>query len=270
MRKIQFTSRVFRLLIIFAIFSCGYYQIYAQELPGSSEIGPPPINSSGPVVTLMDQFGVTKGSVGALEFFATPVEKHIANEPKPKIIDDVTHLAWYKFKEMAPQFQRKVVFSNQFGTQQWLIGKVTHLLVPTTKLEVNGAAVINEHDRNEMKHFKCYVVIEPKPTAIPNLTLIDQFKNEEIKERTLRPVLFCTPVIKNDEIDPDHYNVEEFLNGKHLACYLIPEQAINVNVKVNNQFETDRFALDKSRMLSVPSDKLSVKIGEEIKEDVAQ
>lgn len=222
MRKILFLGFVFCLVMIS---SCrlDHYKVY------SSNSNKETINE----VRLEDQFGSKEAKASVIEFFANPVKKNGED-----IIDEKTHLNWYRIEESGPHLDMTVEFSNQFGDDQvWTIGEPVYLLVPTEK-DHKGSP-------DETKHFKCYEVLSAPPFNT-QVTLEDQFGRQVATVD--KGMYFCTPVKKNDEGNVD-------LKGKHLACYRISQKDVNRLVNTINQFGDYDVNVEKSVMLCVPSDK---------------
>jgi hypothetical protein len=236
MKKTLFADLTFCLLVMFIITGCvDHYKVYYAN----------GIEEKQYKVKLKDQFESKEAALSKIEFFANPVSKNGG-----KIYDRNTHLAWYRLDEHETPIKRSVTFSNQFGTQTWIIGKAVFLLVPTEKIEKSSS----EPDKS--KHFKCYEVLSGQSLNNKKVTLEDQFGKQVVVIN--KPIYFCTPVQKNNEKS----------SNEHLACYQVTlvegsgEDGHAVDIK--NQFGQSRLNIEKSYMLCVPSDKKKVEeLGEE-------
>ncbi len=229
MRKMQFLRLVLCLLVVFGVASCAARYDHYKAYTASTD------QQEQRKVKLEDQFEATVGVVKAIKFFANPVSKDGED-----IYDNSTHLTWYELEDDGSQVKRSVTFSNQFGIQNWVIGKPVFLIVPTEKIEGGGGA-----EPNKTKHFKCYEVLQGGFSS-REVTLKDQFDKETAV--VLKPMFFCTPVKKNNEEAGE----------KHLVCYLIESKESDRLVKIRNQFGGYDLKLEKGFMLCVPSDKKGV------------
>jgi hypothetical protein len=117
-----------------------------------------------------------------------------------------------------------------------------------------------------LDHFKCYDVRAQESFLPFNVTLIDQFENEQVL--VLRPVTLSNPVVKcsddhNRTTPPDCTQV---LNpDAHLLCYETRDDSANPQferrlVIVSNQFghEQHLTVLRRTNLLCVPSLKAHV------------
>lgn len=227
------------LLLTIAISSCkrDHFKVYAVQGAEYKEIE----------VRLKDQFDTEPKTVKlyTLAYFANPVSKN-----EGKINNPDVHLAWYKLED-TPLIKRRVKFSNQFGDQEWILGKPRFLLVPGEKKEEGSTKP------GEFNHFKCYEVLEGDFSK-REVTLKDQFDQSPVKVVVEGPKFFCNPVQKNsEEIDNESY---------HLACYKISlsggTTSLPRTVEIENQFGRNRFDVVKIVMLCVPSDKENFEVVE--------
>lgn len=119
-----------------------------------------------------------------------------------------------------------------------------------------------------LDHFKCYDV-RPQESFLPfNVTLIDQFENEQVM--VLRPVTLCNPVVKciddhNPTTPPDCTQVLN--HDAHLLCYETRDDSANPQferrqVIVSNQFgqEQQLTVLRRTNLLCVPALKAHVDV----------
>jgi Concanavalin A-like lectin/glucanases superfamily len=99
----------------------------------------------------------------------------------------------------------------------------------------------------EVDHFKCYEA-KGEPVNV-TVTLQDQF-GVEPQVLVGTPKLFCNPVDKNGEgiANP----------AAHLTCYEIKGEDKELVVSMRNQFGEQVLKVEKSELLCVPSEKISV------------
>jgi hypothetical protein len=119
------------------------------------------------------------------------------------------------------------------------------LLAPAHKIE-QGTLFPKELD-----HFKCYRVIEGDPID-KDVSLRDQF-GDEPEVRITMPLFFCVPVLKR-------YNnkIHEVNNPKaHLTIYEISPKDYKLKRQVRDQFLGGEWEISQSRMLAIPSLKLT-------------
>jgi hypothetical protein len=105
-----------------------------------------------------------------------------------------------------------------------------------------------------LDHFKCYAAFPQTRFQPFNVTLTDQFENEEV--RVLRPVALCNPVVK---CVPGKDCTEISNPDDHLTCYALARSSnrfSRAEVVVSNQFGEQQplTVLDRD-ILCVPSTK---------------
>lgn len=199
-------------------------------------------------VSLTDQFiPYVETILDRIDYIANAVDKNLEG-----IIDPDSHHLWYHLIQPIPQWPRQVIATNQFGSQQLVIGDAHYLLVPAQKLP-------HEPPQN-LEHFLCYEVLQFQPINIP-VTLEDQFDVElEIIEHVLatKPVYFCNPVSKNGHCVNN--------NDEHLIFYEILPPTIPIvplEKQAHDQFNKPPsmpypIIVRQSKYLGVPTQKIQV------------
>jgi subtilisin family serine protease len=198
-----------------------------------------------PVVVLSDQFHEERAAVRRPDVLCNPVDKRHGDVHED--IDDASaHLTCYRIRDVgagtvAPIVSREVIVENQFGSQTLKIKQARTLCVPSSKRMI-GQDPGPPPDVPD--HFKCYKAKGTGPRPRPSVVLTDQFGTDET--HIGKPVLFCTPVDKNDE------GIQE--PGRHLVCYQIdPRKSARRSVVVGNQFGSENLKIRTPRTLCVPS-----------------
>lgn len=195
-------------------------------------------------VSLEDQFGLeSEVRVKRPRLFCNPVTKTVNGEVTT-IRDPTAHQTGYKI-DSDDRVRRRVVVSNQFGDAQVLsVRKAKLLFVPTEKDGVPSELNVD--------HFKCYQARGNKIRM--TVSLEDQFGLEP-EVRVRRPKLFCNPVDKNGE---------DIINPvSHLTCYRIRARNDNDEriVSIFNQLDAQSLEVEESKLLCVPSEKISYEVG---------
>ena len=185
----------------------------------------------GPIVQIMDQFGVQTTDLDRPIRFLVPVDKNDEG-----IFDPFSHLTCYQILDGDPA--PPVIATNQFGSQPLTLGDPDSLCVPTEKLIFPGPVFLD--------HYKCYVA-SGAPVDV-GVALQDQFQGRTTL--VVEPKLFCTPAEKNGEpmIDP----------VTHLTCYdTNPIGGGPGPIPILNQFTAAPDILDllQADTLCVPSTK---------------
>jgi hypothetical protein len=96
-----------------------------------------------------------------------------------------------------------------------------------------------------LDHFKCYRVKGKRVDQ--TVALEDQF-GVEPQVTVRKPMLFCNPVSKNGEEIKDP--------TARLTCYELPEDDVEDEVKVANQFGLQTLQVDRSKLLCLPSEEV--------------
>jgi len=185
----------------------------------------------GPIVQILDQFGMQTTDLGRPIRFLVPVDKNDEG-----IFDPFSHLTCYQIVDGSPA--PPVIATNQFGSQPLVLGDPDSLCVPTEKLIFPGPVFLD--------HYKCYVA-SGAPVDV-GVALVDQFQGRTAL--VLEPTLFCAPAEKNGEgmIDP----------ATHLTCYSTnPIGGGPGPIPILNQFTpaVDQVELLQADTLCVPSTK---------------
>jgi subtilisin family serine protease len=165
-----------------------------------------------PVVVLSDQFHEERVALGKPDVLCNPVDKR-HGDVHEDIDDPSAHLTCYRIRDAgegdsAKFSSREVEVENQFGSQTLELKRPRTLCGPSSK------SVLGQDPGpppEVLDHFKCYKAKGKRLSPRPTVVLTDQFGTDEATVG--KPVLFCTPVNKNDEgiQQPD----------RHLVCYKI-------------------------------------------------
>jgi len=206
-------------------------------------------------VLLVDQFvedppGV-QGVVERLSMFSPPVEKILPGGEVSPIVNFEDHLMWYNLVGPVDEPQRTLLVTNQFGTdQEWVVKNPILLLLPSWKVQVNGAPTGHPAPA-DVDHYLCYEVISGPPVGLDGVTLTDQFHQEFVTVGD--PMVFCNPV---DKVLPDD-GVGIYDNENHLACYDISPHLLPIPLEVwaLDQFDGSIFNVLENQYLCVPSTK---------------
>ena len=195
---------------------------------------------AGASVALRGQFdrAPKKAYLSRLTHFANPVRKN-----EHEIRNKTAHLTWYELKEKEPDEPRHVTVKNQFGQQDWRIGKAVALAVPAIKREAESTFPWG------LDHFKCYEVL--KASAIEKrLVLEDQFGEDRVELGPAR--FFGVPVEKNAGGKTTLIKNER----DHLLFYEISRRETHLEKWVGDQFGGRQVAIVESAFLGVPSLKI--------------
>jgi uncharacterized repeat protein (TIGR01451 family) len=193
-----------------------------------------------PVVTLTDQFHTERVAVKKPDDFCNPVDKNAEGISDPR-----AHLTCYRIQDVEKDKSRRfssrsVEVENQFGKQTLKLKQPRTLCAPSSKSLLGDPGP----PPRLLDHFKCYQTKGVRLRPRPEVVLTDQFGTREVMVD--KPLLFCTPVDKNDEgiLRPD----------QHLVCYGIkPRESVSRSVGVRNQFGTATLRVKKAVTLCVPS-----------------
>jgi hypothetical protein len=102
-----------------------------------------------------------------------------------------------------------------------------------------------------LDHFNCYQ-IQPAPPADAVVELLDQFNNISVAN-VLNRFRFCNPTRK---VVPGPVVTPVTHPDDHLTLYLLsPQQPVNLNVLVSNQFGNQPLTVFDARYLAVPTQK---------------
>ena len=192
------------------------------------------------IVTLNDQFsGEPDAVVYEPVYLANPVLKE-HDGVITEIVDEDTHLMFYRIAVEDEPFSTQVQIDNQFSEGTFDVFDPALLAVPSTKTEVSAPPPLD--------HFKGYTLIEPVPAALNEIYLEDQF-SAFWAEATLAWE-FCNPVIKNDEplwYPDNHLMLFDIIHGESFPAW---------DVMVYNQFGLQELAVGPPVKLAVPTQKL--------------
>jgi hypothetical protein len=191
-------------------------------------------------VVVEDQFMQDDITLDRIEFLSNPTRKDSF-----EIVDDFEHLTWYRAHGRDTLLQ--VEYSNQFGTDTVRIDSVQYLLLPTAK-------EVPDPFPEELDHYKAYRIIDPVEFD-RTVVLEDQFDilygTPEFIE-TLKPIYFLTPALKNKP--PPLFD-----SVTHYVAYeIFPERFFSIDVNTFDQFGEYVLQVDTSKILLVPTRKLSV------------
>jgi len=186
---------------------------------------------------------------------ALPVAKRRPGH-KGVIHDPGTCLTWYQLKQASPERPPGVVVTNQFGTQEFRLGRPEFLLArgrrktPVTKVP----GLFPRRPRPD--HFKCYTVLNGAPVAVAvDLSSPPSPKKGE-SVKVGRPVLFCVPVDKHVKPAGQGAKIYRVRNKRlHLTVYEITERKTKRIISATDQFGSHTLKVSSSRYLCVPSRK---------------
>jgi hypothetical protein len=231
----QFTPAVDQLLLFEADLLCAPSTKQLQPPLGPDHFQSYPLSPAagidGPVVQIVDQFGLQTTDLGAPIRFLVPVDKNDEG-----LADPISHLTCYQITDGVAG--PAVISTNQFGVQGLTLGEPDSLCVPTEKLISPGVV--------DLDHYKCYAASGSLVDV--GVGLIDQFQARTTL--VLDPKLFCTPADKNGEGIDDPIN--------HLTCYeTSPAGQAPGLIPFANQFTAvDQVDLLGPDLLCAPSTKL--------------
>jgi hypothetical protein len=188
-------------------------------------------------VTLIDEFGILADSVFTFDKFATPAQKILSDGTVYGIVDPDIHQSWWHLA--APQPQRTVVATDQFGTYAWTLQEADYLLLPALK------NVPKDTPLPVWNHYLCYGGKGPI-YSIP-VTLVDQFGSAQVV--VLKGVYFCNPTEKIEGgitypiVDP----------AAHLTCYTVQAPVSHsMTVDVLDQFHYKPTTILNTELLCLP------------------
>jgi hypothetical protein len=207
-----------------------------------------PTNFPSPVVTLIDQFGSTSGTIRSPDRVCNPVDK---NGEDPMAPTDPNHLVGYEVRGASTPYLpvNNVSVTNQFGTIRVNVKRLLRLLVPAAKSQVAPPAPLPIP--LPIDHYDCYRVERASGTppfvSIPGVTLEDQFGFTTVT--VAEPRFLCAPADKNGE-DPTAPG-----EPGHLLCYITthPREQIDLTVFVDDQFGARSERVIRRDELCVPS-----------------
>jgi hypothetical protein len=173
-----------------------------------------------------------------LTHFANPVSKNHEG-----IRDKNAHLTWYELEEKEGDSERDLVVRNQFGQQNFTIGRAVAFLAPALKRERESVFPWG------LDHFKCYEVLDA-PSFGNEVLLEDQFGTDQVAVWQAR--LFCVPAEKR--IGERRYPIKN--ERDHLTFYEITPHEKVEERWVEDQFGRRSLVTLKSTLLGVPTLKL--------------
>ncbi|HEX4494790.1 MAG TPA: hypothetical protein VIE43_03895 [Thermoanaerobaculia bacterium] len=143
-----------------------------------------------------------------------------------------------------PEPPRRVLISNQFGTQELILDQPELLLTPA--VYVDPTAPMPE----PLDHYKCYRVTSGPP--IEASVLLADFFDPADSNRVTVPLFFGVPVEKR------YGGLDEPIGAPddHLTLYEILPKAYVAGGTIQDQFRTGELDILRSRMLAVPTTKL--------------
>ena len=196
------------------------------------------------IVTLTDEFGSARVTVGKPTLLCNPADKNGSG-----IVTPTAHLVGYQIDSLSESKDRFAQVKNQFGTETLTVKDPAILAEPASKAaagQVPGPVPIT------LNNFECYKVEgrAPKPTQV--VTLKDQFGTERVTVG--HPVLVCNPAQKNDE------KIGPVPGPAHLVCYSVqPHKRMrDMVVQTRDQFGTQTLRVIISELLCVPSDERAI------------
>ncbi len=199
-------------------------------------------------VNVVDQFGTNTVKVAQMHELCTPTNK---NNEDPTAPSRPGHLTGYDATSTGnPANNKKIEFTNQFGTRTATLKAVASVMVPASKSLVAPPAPLNPV---QVDPYVCYNVADPPFVKIRNVVVQDQFGGTQIDILGVR--WFCDPANVNggEPAAPGHPG--------HLACYSIAQSSgFNFtppgSVFVKNKFEAKKISLDGHiNIFCVPSTK---------------
>ena len=196
------------------------------------------------IVTLNDQFsGEPDAVVYEPVYLANPVLKE-HDGVITEIVDEGTHLMFYRIAVEDEPFSTQVQIDNQFSEGTFDVFDPALLAVPSTKTELSAPPPLD--------HFKGYTLIEPVPAAPNEIYLEDQF-SAFWAEATLAWEFF-NPTVKWHEGVP----TELFYPDNHLMLYDISYtgEFPDRDVFVYNQFGPQGLVVGEPVKLAVPTQKV--------------
>jgi hypothetical protein len=195
------------------------------------------------IVSVQDQFMQDVLILDQIDFLSNPTRKDSF-----QIVDEFEHLTWYRAHGRDTLLE--VEYSNQFETDTVRIDSVKYLLLPTAK-------EVPDPFPEESDHYKAYRMQDPVAFD-RTVELEDQFDllhgvTEFIE--TLKPVYFLTPALKN--MPPPMFD-----SVTHYVAYeIFPEHHYGLlSVQTFDQFGEHALQVDTSKLLLVPTAKLTVTI----------
>jgi len=193
-------------------------------------------------VQLEDQFGSIEAVVTDSLYFCNPVEKTY-NGGITEIENPSHHLTIYNLDHEEELQKWRLEVDNQFGEQELNVQGPAMLAVPTQKEGHNFP--------DGLDHFLLYYAWGPDLNVVVQLD--DQFHSEP-QVTVVRPAFFANPVRKTDASG----TVTEIENPLgHLVFYEIPEELLQTDVNIDNQFGAQTLSVSGSYLLAVPSEKIS-------------
>ncbi len=201
-------------------------------------LGGPPVEA---VVTLNDQFnGEPDAVVYEPVYLANPVLKE-HDGVITEIVDEDTHLVFYRIVVEDEPFSTQVQVNNQFEEGTFDVYDPYLLAVASTKTELPAPPPLD--------HFKAYTLDFPVP-AVPNeVYLEDQFSS--FPATVTEAYEFCNPVVKNGEpfwYPDNHLMLFDIIHGESFPDW---------DVVVHNQFGTQELMVGSPVKLAVPTWKLA-------------
>ena len=204
-------------------------------------------------VLLRDQFGNVRGSTAQAVEVCNPVQKIYRNKTT-RIRDTRRHLVAYRLT--APgQRPRNISAQNQFGNQRLTTGKLTTLLLPAQKEQLQGnfRKIPFRARARVLDHYACYQANRPA-NRLRSVVLADQFESRtNVIPRNRAINGFCNPTRKT-------YNKKttNIRNPQaHLTSYRLTgrRKSGQRTVRVQTQFGRYRVITGNATRLLVPSAK---------------
>ncbi len=198
-------------------------------------------------VTLKDQFdeGPADARLRQLDHLLNPVSKALPNRRPPALVDEFDHYLLYRAGSES-YVDRLVCVFNQFGRQEYRLGRPVRLIVPAEKVEP-GSSLPQGRDI-----YKVYQILSAENIDQP-VTLRDQFGTLETVVR--EPRFFCVPAKQQRESDREWIPIND--EEAHLTIYGIDPNPVQEPRQVIDQFGSQDIEAVLSVMLAVPTLKLS-------------
>ena len=183
-----------------------------------------------------------------LDHLLNPVSKAREGEEPPKLVDPDDHYLMYRGPSVEGYIGRRVQILNQFGKQEYELGRAVRMIVPAEKIEP-GSSPPGKRD-----HYKVYDILSSTLIDEP-VTLADQFVTNST--RVTDPRFFCVPAEKVVPIDGEKQRFPIVDEEAHLTIYGIEPDELSETRDVEDQFGRETITAVLGVMLAVPTLKLS-------------
>ncbi|MCH9647891.1 MAG: hypothetical protein K0U98_06605 [Deltaproteobacteria bacterium] len=185
-----------------------------------------------------------------LDHLLNPVSKARKGEEPPELVNPMDHYLMYRAPSFEGYVYKRVTILNQFGRQEYELGRAVRMIVPAEKIEKGSEPPV------ERDHYKVYDILSSKMIEAP-VTLTDQFvKNSTV---VLDPRFFCVPAEKVIVGDGGKKRFPIYDEEAHLTIYGIDPDELSETREVEDQFGREEVEAVLGVMLAVPTLKLSYK-----------